>query len=48
MVKAQLLKFQSPVVKCDARRKKRLATVADLCIGKNRVLVHLGRKDPGQ
>jgi site-specific DNA recombinase len=31
-----------------ARRKKRLTTVADLCIGKNRVPVHLRRKDLGQ
>ncbi len=48
MVKAQLPEPQSPVVKCDARRKKRLTTVADLCIGKNRVPVHLRRKDIGQ
>ncbi len=36
MVKAGLLESQSPVVKVTTRRKKRLTTVANLCIGVNR------------
>jgi hypothetical protein len=36
MVKAELLESQSPVVKVRTRRKERLITVANLCIGVNR------------
>ena len=36
MVKAELLESQSPVVSVNTRRKKRLMTVANLCIGVNR------------
>jgi hypothetical protein len=36
MVKARLLEPQSPVVKVSARRKKRLITAVDPCIGMNR------------
>ena len=36
MVKAALLESQSPVVRVNTRRKKRLTTAASLCIGVNR------------
>ena len=35
MVKAELLESQSPVVRVTTRRKKRLTTVANLCIAMN-------------
>ena len=54
MVKAVLLESQSPVVKVTTRRKKCLGsyrtatTAAILCVGMNRMRMHLRRMDIGQ